>query len=287
MKLTLSLDSSQIVSYMICPQNWNNLYHKNIRKADLKKTALDRGTIIHNLADIYYNLRALDPKGSYSTHANSTVEMYRKNFTERIVDKEDLEFLFKRFGQYIFRWAATGNDFRPLIKNGRPSVELGFSEIIHEDENYLFIIEGRLDLLASIGETIFWVDHKSQEQEKHLYKMKPQFMTYGLATGLPGIINYIGLQKELKPSHLRRTELMIFPRWKLDKWKERIINKVFIPLATTLANNYSFEESDESCSGAYDSTPCQFTDICECQSLEMRNQVEKFKYVQVKPWRPW
>ena len=195
--------------------------------------------------------------------------------------------MYKRFGQYIFRWAATGNDFKPLVNKGKAAVEVGFSVILYEDSEYLFIIEGRLDLITEVNEVTFWVDHKSQERFATLYRFKPQFMTYALATKLPGIINYIGLQKELQNNSLRRTELITFPKWRLDAWETYLISNVFIPLAKTLALNKGFQSNYESCGGSFDSYPCQFTEICECGSEEMKEQVKKFKYVEIERWKPW
>ena len=85
MKLTLALDSTQIVSYLNCPQQWSFLFNESIRKADLKTKALDQGSIMHNLFDIYYTLRALNPEENYQKHATATVEMFKKSFAPSLI----------------------------------------------------------------------------------------------------------------------------------------------------------------------------------------------------------
>jgi hypothetical protein len=42
------------------------------------------------------------------------------------------------------------------------------------------------------------------------------------------------------------------------------------------------------CSGAYQSSPCMFTRICEIESPELREAVKQSNFVKAdKIWRPW
>lgn len=287
-RFVLALDASQISQYLHCPRSWYFRYHKGLTRAGLKRTALDKGSLVHQLCDLYYNLRAMNPGVPAMVHGTAVINLIKNWKNTFNLSKEDTEFLCMRFFQYVATYMA--HDFIPVTKSGLPSVELGFSKVLHEDENVLYVVEGRIDLIADFGGFRHFVDHKTQGQAKALYQYCPQFLTYAWATGLQrGMINYFGLQKEMTKDTFRR-QAIFFPAWKLKEWERKMVavfdsiridleNPDFLPFNAATMNQ-------QSCGGAFNSAPCMFTQLCETASSAMRQSMEAQNYV-IQFWKPW
>lgn len=315
-KFNIVLDSQQINEYMICPLKFHYKYRENIRLVDdEQRIAADKGTLIHHLADLYYTQRALNPSLNKLEQANCVIEAFKLNkvtaslfpngyeVAKKLVTTKELEdFLCKRFMLYVTRYL--GDDFNVVIgKNKAIGVEVGFSNILYEDETKRFILEGRIDLLNLLGNNSqCWVDHKTEGKYNPLYKYKTQFRTYAVATGFNyGMVNYIGLQEDkknelLKGNKLFRRELIYFPDQMITEWREKMIKHVYYPIWAILTQRFTsvlaerdFYEirNESSCSGAFDAHPCQFTPLCEEYNWEMKANLKEFKYVKKEPWTPW
>jgi hypothetical protein len=224
----------------------------------------------------------MNPKVDQFVHANACIDLFKKLKVNFNLSKEEIVFICSRFLQYVT--STYGSDYRPVVKNGIPAVELGFSKLLYEDDNYLFVVEGRIDMLAIInGETIF-VDHKTQGKVQELYKFSPQFLTYAWATGLSkGIINYIGLQDTLVDKSFRR-QLISFPKWKINEWKKKMMT-IFSSISSTILYGSGFERNENSCQGKF-GWPCQFTMLCETENINIQQGLKE-QFYEIKIWKPW
>src|SRR5947208_16161364 len=146
-KFTLTLDASQIYEFQMCPLLWYYHYKENLRLIGLAVDALDKGTLVHNLLDLYYGLRWEEPKVSELIHAQEAINSFKQSkITESYFPnefKELEEFLCLRFLLYVQRYQY--QDFN--LKIGSKPVELGFSKLLYEDDEVRFIVEGRIDLI--------------------------------------------------------------------------------------------------------------------------------------------
>ena len=305
--LALSLDASQISQASFCPLSWYLRYRENLAPTGEKREALDKGTIFHMYLGEYYLAKA---EGfTYDEACQRTVVKFKDNQEIKKLDPtgEYNQALSQRFLQYVMRYSQ--NDLRAIKKDGTSAVEIGFSVKIYEDSEFTFIIEGRIDLIGEIEKTLF-VDHKTQGRKSNLYKYKPQFLTYALATGLEyGLINYIGMTKECTNDTFRRA-LIHFPPWKIAEWRKYIIERVFWPIGVKLKKfQYirenckdpqllEFTQSEEralfeldkrltSCSGAFDSNSCMYAPLCETNDVQMIKTIKAFQYEKISPWSPW
>ncbi|MEK6880045.1 MAG: PD-(D/E)XK nuclease family protein, partial [Nanoarchaeota archaeon] len=78
-KFILTCDASQIKQFQTCPLSWYYQYKENLRLPGLKMdTAPDKGTLIHDLCDIYYNLRALNLTSDFLINAQATVDLIQR-----------------------------------------------------------------------------------------------------------------------------------------------------------------------------------------------------------------
>lgn len=287
-RFVLALDASQISEYLNCPRSWHFRYNLNLVRAGRKTKALDKGTIIHQLCDFYYNLRAMAPAESHLKHCTAVIELLKTQKTNLSLTKEEMQFLQMRFFQYAVRYS--NGDIRPKTKSGVPAVELGFSKVLLSTPEKLYVVEGRIDMIGTYAGVEMFMDHKTQAQAKDIYKFCPQFLTYSWATGLlRGMINYIGLQAEMSDKTFRR-ELITFPAWKIKEWEAKML-QVFHDIETDLSTPDWLETSpyamdQHACGGAFNSSPCMFTQLCETGDLRMREQMKKQNY-EIKVWRPW
>lgn len=291
-KTIISLDSWQIKAFETCPESFSLAFRENLRKiwiADTKRYT-DKGTLVHSILGIYYTLRALDPKTDRLKHGTATISLVKKN---KLVQKAGFDadfekFVIERFQQYLFTYM--NGDFVPTFKNGVVGVEVPFAVKLYEDKYVIFILEGRIDLIGKYaGFGPLFVDHKTQDKISNYYPRKTQFLCYSLATGLEhGMINYFGLQKDLKNGISLRQKLIHIPRSFVETYKEYLIKKVFMPLFFAMKSNKGFEQRWNSCSGNNENSPCQYTMICEAGSNpETQVLIKKQFYEKVASWSPW
>ncbi len=292
-KITLALSTSAISEAFKCPHAWAIRYRENLSKADQITTALDEGSLIHSMFEVYYTLRAANPLESIFEHSKAMVEIFTKHelYTKFGVSTERWQFIVVRFTQYLAKYSLS--DLMPVVNSGVAAVEVGFSKIIYEDSKYLFLVESRLDLIIKLADEMLWVDHKSQGQAGRLYPYCSQFLTYAWATGFnKGLVNYFRTAATYNDNNTFVKDLITFPKWMVDEWEEKLI-KLFFQLAYVLdshgmdANSEKFERNRASCAGAFEKTPCQFTPVCETGSLEMRQSIKSFNFIKNPPRRSW
>lgn len=297
-KLIITLDSSQMKTFMECEQKWCMSYVENLQYHLAKMIYLDKGTFVHKLLEVFYVLRTLNPKEDRFITQKTVIDLYKKGklFKHSGLTKEDEQFICERFLQYVMKWISY--DFVPSKRNGTPGVEIGFSKVLYETEESLYIVEGKIDLISQTNHPIpfdCFVDNKSQERMKNLYPFKPQFLTYAWATGFKwGIINYFRLQQKYDPRDTFRRDLIYFEDWQVNKWKVKMI-RLFERIERVMRKNEisqmenlkpeMFEQNELSCGGANESSPCSFTHICENPGYEKEM---KMVYYNVRSkWSPW
>lgn len=276
----VTADASQIVQFMACEKMYQLGYVENLENREIKREALDKGTVAHALIEHYYLNRA-NGMEMVPAQEDSILKMRKNPEVKDLIPKEDREFIASRFRQYTTFWY--GRDFQVLKQEGRSAVEIGFSVPLLDSPAFLFTLEGRIDLIAKTSNFVHWVDHKSQAQARDRYKLEIQFRTYCVATGLShGMINYFGLQKEMNEQTFRRQIISMSPK-QMGLWREKLI-RVFHRMAQCKMTGH-YETNESQCPGVY--RQCQFTEICEATSPALITNIKTMRY-NVKPeWKPW
>lgn len=320
-KFVLVLDSSQIATFLECPEQWNLSYKERLTSLGPQDTtAMDAGTYGHKLLDIYYRIKSANP----GTQLNSILEAcYAYNpdvdtcecgcdagmhqpiqalgIQECQRCKHCLKFRPKpfplsqdvrsqvrnRFKDYVYKYQA--NDF---VAHSPEHVEVGFSEHIFEDDENLFVLEGRIDLLGTLQGLSCLVDHKYQMSTHYLYPKSIQFKNYALvARQTLLVINYIRLGKSYKDNFLERV-LVNFTVPELLAWKQKLI-KIYFNIKNSIVNS-NFEQQWNACKG-YGKTYslnepkyCPYTQLCEENDPQMRElRKEKLYHIKEAVWKPW
>lgn len=307
-KFILTLDSSQIAEYLNCPYAWYLRYRQHLVRVSTRSipilgevvedaSALEKGIVFHELLATLYKCAAQGVPALVKAMELGTllVKMgpcaISNSLKEINLTKEERQFLAERLAAYVIRY--TNSDFVPKITEQSVGVEIGFSKLLYEDDCIMFIVEGRIDLLSEIqGEPCF-VDHKWQDAARRLYDYRPQFLTYAWATGFKyGVYNYVRGGKEVGANTFER-KLVHIPKWMVRRWEKKMY-EVFTTIYHLLSYEGSrFEESRfqsmsnlGSCAGAYDSSPCQFTQICETQKPALVTAIKEMYYKEER-WTPW
>lgn len=268
-QLILKIDSSQIKTFLVCPQKWYYEYFLSIARRDRKRVSyFDTGSYLHGMLDIYYK--------NWVRMGHFDAAQYSINIAKQSgsLTPEEVEFCQVRFSQYVTFWQA--NEFIPAIIGGRPQVELGFSKVLYESPQYLFILEGRIDLITNQG---LFVDHKSQKRAYDHYKFDPQFISYAWAMNMKnGMINYIGTQDKLHEKSFRRMTLA-FSSAQLKHWEERL-KEIFFSMAGMIQTK-KFNRNETECNY------CPYNTLCETIEPQILHQLINIQYEPVPRWVPW
>src|SRR5205085_2807486 len=125
-----------------------------------------------------------------------------------------------------FRMYCLTNSSKDFVPHNAESVEVGFSDLLYEDSEHLFVLEGKIDLLGTIDQTKILVDHKFQERSHNLYEKSVQFRNYSMVAGRQLlIINYI----RMAPSATKPFERVLVSfttdehRW----WRKELVKIYF------------------------------------------------------------
>lgn len=280
MKQTVILDSTQISAFLECERIWQFAYRENLTlTAAAPKIPMAQGTYGHKLLELYYKAKA---SGCDTTAARLTALEFKlpEDFPFK-QDSPEAQIVRKRFNEYIFTYLK--GDITPINSE---AIELGFSHKLYEDEYYLFILEGKIDLIGEIHGIKCFMDHKFQARRHDLYSKSVQFRNYALVTGYnTAVINYIRLTKEVTGETYQRS-LASFTSHEMRCWKDALIG-IFRRVADSIYEQPKPNWS--ACSGKYNYN-CEFTSLCE-ELLPLDNSLIKAKketlYQIKQEWKPW
>ncbi len=322
-RLSLVLDSSQITSFLECDRLWKYKYDEKLTSSNQVREDMAMGTYGHKLLEIYYTNIALGKTISESQkiamdapidQEHEMVGIQCKHCgifasgdfigSEKIckrfpLSQENRQKVRTRFQDYWMTYSK--NDITPLmgnpehkivVENGipkdvyvpKPLVEQGFSYELLNNESYLFVLEGRVDLMGTLSGYTGFMDHKFQSRERSLYDRSIQFRNYSLATGLSfGIVNYIRLHKEVKATTLER-QLIWFTPQEREAWKLELIG-IFKRIAHDMQSG-EFPKRRNSCEGKF-GYPCEFTKVCDEPLVQVGEAIKQMHFVKREEWKPW
>lgn len=291
-KQILTLDSSQIVQFLKCPTFHHYCSTRNLVHRHVSRAAMDRGTVMHGLIQRYYH--------SLTEQESPTIAMQfalgELNTLKQTVNLEekDYDVIARRFTGYMVKYYT--DKIKVAVWQGRPALEIGFSIPILDNDQYYFVLEGKIDMISVMSDQLIIWDHKCQSREYYLYGYTIQMLNYALAVGTKQTMhNYIRLhQKEQPNTYVRK--LNYIPGWLLNQWKVKLQN-IFHTVANRtlwISENeklyYEIHGKDfpnQSCSDIGFGKKCPFTDVCQEQLVSIQEQIIKRDFQKREPWKPW
>lgn len=296
MRQILILDSSQISLFDECETKWKLAYGENLTTSNEVREDMAMGTFGHHLLEIYYKAKS---KGFTPDKAAVEALEWGNKLDGFPLSPDKKCSVIARFNDYWMTYSrndievAMGKPVHSILPfddvaidvyTQNPLVEKGFSYELLNTPDYLFILEGRVDVIGNISSSLAFMDHKFQGRSHELYQKSIQFRNYSLALDLSlGIINYIRLHKEITKDTLKR-EIISFPPWERKWWKTELI-KIYLRIAERMRTK-DFEMNFSACPGKY-GFKCEFTKICEEHDLVTIEAVKSQNYKQKEVWKPW
>lgn len=321
-KSTLVVDSSQIATFLECPQKWENYYLKRLEPIAMPDTddALNSGTYGHKLLEIYYRMRA-----RHASQEDTAQAMLAYNPDEDTCEcgcfrelhcpvpaldieectrckkctkfrphpfKLDTKARKKVYNRIVREYSANywqTNDFMPLSEQ---HIEVGFSEPIYEDSANLFVLEGRIDMIAKWQGLDVFVDHKTQTKTHWIYPRSVQFKNYALITKCTtGVINYVRLTDKIVHNETLNRDMVCFNSVEMEDWKKKLV-QIFFRIKKAIETKP--DRNWNACSGGrltYDRNKpqyCWYRDLCEEIDPRVAERKEKQLYkIKENIWRPW
>ena len=304
-KFTLILDSSQLSTIYSCMQKWDwsqnhKLYKLSDEGGELPLSqAILGGTYGHKLMEVYDTVlmktgdavEAISIAGNEETWSikepqhfftsGDKVETFLREIST--LDPKRKSLVYQRAFGSIVRYARD-----PYTVLG---VEQGFSHKLYEDDNNLFILEGRFDILIEKQGIRLWADHKFQDQARNLYPKNVQFRNYSMVSGCnTGMINYVRLNQSETPTTYHRA-LTPFSPDELEAWRNELILKYFEVKSFKLYGppvNHTVKWRNRGTCGHFEYDECWYTQLCNETNPELiQIRIDQNYGIREKMWRPW
>ncbi len=328
-KTVINLDSSQLARIGECPVQW--YYHSVMKIAEGPKRdyvgatpIMEMGTLGHKFTERWYvgKVRgmkltdsidfALDWNPNANTcfcgHAKEYHELVHENImigdsvvckhcdpscaehtfrAVEVIDNKSISRVRDRFTQYAMIYTG----LRDFEFTDERQLEVGFSEVIYEDDKRVYILEGRIDGLPTYFESPCFVDHKWQEKKRVLFTKSIQFKNYALVAKVNmGYINYVRLAAETDKDTFQRVPIT-FTSLDHEFWKQKLIRKFKVVedfLHETRMNDGippAHYGNDASCGGVWH--PCSYQRLCENWDKKLIQIIADTNYHQRAVWKPW
>lgn len=187
--------------------------------------------------------------------------------------------LTKAFTDYFFEYPLETDRLKPLMQNGKASVEFSFAiptEVLHPVTGNPILYAGKFDMLATDGDVLWVEDEKTTSQLgsqwSSQWDLNSQFTGYCYAArsyGYPvagAIIRGIGLLKT-KISH-QQVPITRAP-WQIDRWWKQMNRDLRMMVAMWEADSGLGEEFSMALGAACTSYgACPYKRLCEAQNAE-------------------
>jgi hypothetical protein len=266
-KFTLTLNSHALSDFQRCEMLYGLADLLCLGKEGTKK-AFAKGEAIDRILSIYYHRKK---KGRH-LQVLSRLDLMIKRFSQ-IVPMEEAHTMINVLIEYFKTYSKEKVEVL--------GVQKGFSKIIYEDDENLFIYEGCPDLIARFegSAEVIIMDHKTQGLTYEIYPFNNQALGYCWALEVPRFTyNYLVFKKT---DPIRRRSFT-FREVQLETWKNDTIRWFFRVKAAMQKNEFL---RSWQCQNKFGN--CAFTEVCTSVNDAMRTWVIKRDFIQIERHRSW
>ena len=285
----LSLDATILNTFMSCARKAKYSFIDNLRPPD-KEEALERGDLIHKMLEVYYSLQLKNfefntevwkeilqsgikapTKNDLSTTRDFAISTGRYFSTKMTLPSEEVEESIYQFREYCNYFSH--DSWSPL------AVEEVGSKILFENEEFKFIYNFKIDLIAEQGRIIAPFDHKTSRRRSEPSSLSNQFIGYCYGLGLNNIvINKIGFQKSLTPAQRFNRYILTIDDARIAEWVDNTI--YWCARIVEAKENDSWPMNLTSCDKY---SGCIYASLCETDPESRLYKIERDFKVD-KPW---
>lgn len=284
-KFTLTVNSHSLTSFQSCPQKWKLRELEELERSAFYPPFV-KGELIHKILAVY----DIERYKKRNSHENS-LQIATEFMSEALI-REPYSKLSQDYKTEVFIACSQYMDYYQNDQRKVLDVEVGFSIVIYEDKNFIFVLEGSIDVLTAFDTPgiiqptepeLVPLDRKTYTRKESIYPYNNQFLGYCLATNARRfIIDYIGLTQAAPKDKFYR-ELHPVSQGKLDQFKSDIIETCF-EMVSSLQSDY-FPRRRAACQGKY--RVCSYHEICEATNDKQKNWIKERDFVKVPPHRSW
>lgn len=272
-QISIIIDSSVLNTFEKCPTLMKYQYIDNLKAKGGKRTALDKGDLLHVVLKHYYSQKKLEKSWEESTQF-ATEKLFKYSPKLSLGD-EEVKDVMTTFLSYA--------EFYRFERYQIVEIEKPFRIVIYEDADLRIILQGRIDLMVDTGQIIAPLDHKSESRRSEAIALSNQFMAYCYAAKSNNlIVNKIGFQASLKASEKYYRTLLSYEDDNLEEWRDEMVFKVRELLGYAEVNWFPHRYS--SCQDKYGK--CIFHDVCHthraAREIRLMSQFEV-----TEPWDPF
>ena len=237
MQKILSIDSQILNTFQSCARKAEYSFVDNLHPPE-KEEALERGDLMHKMLEVYYSVqvdnfnhdtevwRAIREAGIFDPE-KTQVETFSKKrdfaigvgrffSTKMNLPSDEVDETIFQFREYCNYYEH--DSWHPL------AVEEVGSKILYEDDNYKFIYNFKIDLVAEQGRVIAPFDHKTAKRRQEPSSLSNQFIGYCYGLGLNNIVvNKIGFQKTLSPQQRFNRFILTIDNSRIKEWIENTV----------------------------------------------------------------
>lgn len=287
--IEIILDASQIEVFEACPRKWYYSYILNLIPHK-GYSPFDIGLYYHSVLKFYYDLYRTK-EFDIVQKLQQTIDFAKdqKLFLQYNIDnREDQIFHIQRLITYLNKYEDEDANMEIIATEG------GFSQLLFENDERRYILEGKIDLVGSKQpEGLFVMDHKTQSRKDDRWEFNHQVCNYLHFTKANYFIyNYIGLQDKLPAEGLRRC-IYKPPEGMIDQWLKEVkltFDQMYNYITVPIAYNHKDEVFPRRRS-ACDSSKyglCQYHKLCSVPDDSIWTEVVKSAYKEKdEKWRAW
>ena len=270
-KKVLALDSHGLSDFQRCPRLYKYTNILGIEPG-ITYEPFERGTTITMMLEAYYLAKREEKSIKQAITQIIQDILYMSSLPQDMKDLIEI-----RFMRYIKHYKD--ESWFPIAMES----ECAFSKILYEDSDYLFVYEGRPDMVVWLDfdkKHKLIIDHKSQSRRKDLYFYNNQVLGYSWGLDIPNFAyNYFGIQESGEPNDWFRRSGHRFIERDIAKWKLQTIHWF-----KKIVEDESLYPSLQ-CDGPYGL--CAFKNLCECnEDWVMEDKIKReFKKRTFKVWQ--
>jgi hypothetical protein len=286
----LSIDSTILNTFQDCARKMNYSFIENLRPPT-KAEALEKGDLMHKMLEVYYSLQLknfdyetevwkeilksgikapVNPI-NHTSIVTFSIEVGRYFSTKMTLPADEVDEAIFQFREYTTYYEH--DSWSPL------AVEEVGSKIFYENENFKFIYNFKIDLVAESGRIIAPFDHKTSKRRSEPSSLSNQFIGYCYGLGVNNIVvNKIGFQKTLSASQRFNRYILTIDDARINEWIENTISWCARILEAQENNNWPMNfTSCDKYSG------CIYQSLCETDPESRIYKIERDFKVE-DPW---